>query len=201
MTRFATWISAAMIAVAPGLPAWADKLPLNDISQYFNDLTTAEATFRQFNDDGSVSTGKLFIKRPGRMRFEYDPPDSAVVVAGSNTVVIYDTKSNLPAETYPLKRTPLNLILDKSVDLGRAQMVVGHSFDGTNTLVTAQDPDNPEYGSIQMTFSADPVALQGWTVNDANGGRTQIVLERMREGGSLPNRLFDVGKANPNRSR
>lgn len=199
--RTITSMIAGLITLTLTLPAWAEKLQLSEISQYFNGLSTAEGGFRQFNEDGSVSTGQLYIKRPGRMRFEYDPPESAVVVAGSSTVVIYDTKSNQPAETYPLKRTPLNLILARNVNLDRAKMVVGHSFDGTHTQVTAQDPENPEYGSIQMTFTADPIALRGWTVNDANGGRTQVVLEDLSQGNALPNSLFDVSKSNPSSNR
>lgn len=195
------WITAGVVLLTSGAPALADKLPLSDISRYFNDLSTAEADFNQFNADGSTSSGKLYIKRPGRMRFEYNPPESAVVVAGSGTVVIYDTKSNQPPETYPLRRTPLNLILSRNVNLDRADMVVGHGFDGTHTIVTAQDPENPEYGSIELAFSSDPVALQGWTVTDASGGRTQVALEEFARGGILTNQLFDVGRSRPSVNR
>lgn len=201
MKLIAIWIAAGLICMLGSLPAQADKLPLSVISKYFNDLSTAQAGFKQFNADGSTSSGTLYIKRPGRMRFEYNPPESAVVVAGSRTVVIYDTKSNQPPETYPLRRTPLNLILSRNVNLDRAKMVVGHSFDGTHTLVTAQDPENPEYGSIQLSFGSNPVALQGWIVNDANGGRTQVVLEQLIRGGTLSNRLFDVSRSRPSVNR
>ena len=100
----------AAIAIA-ATTAMADKLPLNSISSYLNDLTTAKGEFTQINSDGTISTGTIYIKRPGRVRFEYNAPETGVVVAGSNTVVIYDTKSNQPPETYPLSRTPLSIIL------------------------------------------------------------------------------------------
>ena len=62
-------------------------------------------------------------------------------MAGGQQVGIFDGKSNLKnAERYPLKRTPLNLILERNVNLARRNMVVGHDFDGTATIVTAQDP-------------------------------------------------------------
>ena len=78
------------------------------------------------------------------MRFEYNAPMDLLVMAGAGQVGIFDGKSNLPnAERYPLSRTPLNLILERNVDLGRRNMVVGHDFDGTATVVTAQDPENP----------------------------------------------------------
>lgn len=191
MTRY---LCAAAIALTCSTVAvYADMLPLNAISNYLNGLKTAQARFTQINDDGTVNTGTVYIKRPGRMRFEYDPPNSAIVVAGSGAVVIDDTKSNQPPETYPLRRTPLALILDDRVDLGRARMVTAHGFDGTATVVTAQDPENPEYGYIQMKFTAQPVELRQWVVNDGTGGETTVVLGELNTGVDLPNRLFDTG--------
>ena len=185
-----TLIVITALAALFGQSALADKLPLNAISNYLNDLKTAEGSFTQINDDGSISTGQIYIKRPGKMRFEYNAPDSALVVASANAVYIVDTKSNQPPETYPLRRTPLSLILARNVNLGAANMVVAHDFDGTATVVTAQDPKNPEYGSIQMKFTGNPVQLRQWVVNDNAGGKTTVVLGELKTGGTLPNRLF-----------
>ncbi len=181
------------LALTLPLAATAQKLPLNDISAYLNKLQTAKGEFTQINDDGSISTGTIYIKRPGKVRFEYNPPETALVVAGSNTVVIYDGKSNQPPESYPLSRTPLSIILARNVNLGAANMVTGHSFDGTATVVTAQDPQNPEYGNIQMKFTGNPVELRQWVINDGNGSQTTVVLGDLQKGANLPNRLFDVG--------
>ena len=89
MMRFVTTTVLAIgLGLAAVMPAAADKLPLNAISGYLNDLKTAKGEFTQINDDGSISTGTIYIKRPGKVRFEYNAPDSGIVVAGSNTVVI-----------------------------------------------------------------------------------------------------------------
>lgn len=184
---------ASVLGFTAAAQAQEGKVPLSQISDYLNDLTTAEGDFTQINDDGSISTGKVYIKRPGRMRFEYNAPDTAIVVAGAGAVVIDDKKSNQPPTTYPLKRTPLSIILADNVDLGRAQMVVGHDFDGTATVVTAQDPENPEYGNIQLKFTGEPVELRQWVVNDAAGSSTTVILGDMQVGGRLANKLFDVG--------
>ncbi len=189
------------LALALPLAAAAQKLPLNDISAYLNKLQTAKGEFTQINDDGSISTGTIYIKRPGKVRFEYNPPESALVVAGSNTVVIFDKKSNQPAESYPLSRTPLSIILARNVNLGAANMVTGHSFDGTATVVTAQDPQNPQYGNIQLKFTGNPVELRQWVINDGNGSQTTVVLGDLQSGGNLPNRLFDVGSPGSNANR
>ena len=190
------------LALAAALPAAAqEKLPLSAISDYFNGIRTAETTFTQYNEDGSRSTGKLLMKRPGRMRFEYDPPNGGVVIAGSGAVLIDDTKSNQPGETYPLKRTPLSIILDRRVDLTRANMVTGHDFDGQYTVVRAQDPDEPELGQIEMKFSSDPVALRQWVITNEQGVRTAVVLNAMRLGGQLSDGLFVTQTQNRNANR
>ena len=192
--RFTITAALALgLAVLTPFAALAQKLPLGQISGYLNQLQTAQGEFTQINDDGSISTGTIYIKRPGRVRFEYNPPESALVVAGANTVVIYDKKSNQPAESYPLSRTPLSIILAQTVDLGRARMVTGHSYDGTATTVTAQDPAHPEYGNIQLKFTGNPVQLRQWIINDGAGSQTTVVLGDLRTGGSLPNSLFDTG--------
>ena len=195
MHHLRTTLLGLGIALLLPVAALAQKLPLNDISAYLNKLQTAKGEFTQINDDGSISTGTIYIKRPGKVRFEYNPPETALVVAGSNTVVIYDSKSNQPPESYPLNRTPLSIILARNVNLGAANMVTGHSFDGTATVVTAQDPANPEYGNIQMKFTGNPVELRQWIINDGNGSQTTVVLGDLQRGGSLPDRLFDVGRA------
>jgi outer membrane lipoprotein-sorting protein len=187
-------IAAIFLSLALAGPAFAEKLSLGAISGYLNELRTAQGEFTQINDDGSISTGQIYIKRPGRMRFEYAPPDSTVVIAGANTVVILDPKSNTPPESYPLSRTPLSLILDRNVDLGRANMVVGHSYDGTATKVTAQDPQNPDYGNIEMLFTGNPVELRQWVINDSSGSTTTVILGDLKRGGTLANRLFDTSR-------
>jgi outer membrane lipoprotein-sorting protein len=183
---------APTLILSLAFPAMADKIPLKDLSAYLNSLTTAEAEFTQVNADGSIATGKLFIKRPGRARFEYAPPDKSLVLAGGGQVAIFDAKSNQPPEQYPLKRTPLNLILAANINLGRAKMVVGHAEDGTSTRVKAQDPDNPEYGSIELVFTANPTELRQWVITDDVGNQTTVILGDMQKGGSFPPSLFSI---------
>jgi outer membrane lipoprotein-sorting protein len=183
---------APIVALALTLPAHAEKIGLKDLSKYLNALSSAETDFTQVNADGTISTGKLYIKRPGRVRFEYAPPDASLVLASAGTVAIFDSKSNQPPEQYPLKRTPLNLILAETVDLSRASMVVGHTEDGTSTRVKAQDPQHPEYGTIELVFTADPVTLRQWVIVDDAGSETTVILGEMKGGGNYPTSLFSI---------
>ncbi|MEZ5714649.1 MAG: outer membrane lipoprotein carrier protein LolA [Paracoccaceae bacterium] len=190
--KLARFALTTALALGLAAPAWAEKLSLNAISQYLNGLQTAKGAFTQINDDGTISTGTIYISRPGKIRFEYNPPEQTLVLASAGAVAIYDPKTNQGPETYPLNKTPLSIILAKNVNLGRANMVVGHSYDGTATTVTAQDPEHPEYGNIQLKFTDAPVELRQWIVNDDSGSSTTVVLGEMKKGGSFPYKLFDI---------
>lgn len=187
--------AAMAFLTALAMPAAAEKISLKELSRYFNSLTTAQVEFTQINSDGSISTGQLFIQRPGRMRFEYNPPDKNLVLAGGGQVAIFDAKSNQPPEQYPLSRTPLSIMLAKNVDLSRAKMVVGHKVDGNTTRVRAQDPEHPEYGSIEMVFTSGPTELRQWIIRDDSGADTTVILGEMKKGVKLGSSLFNINIA------
>ncbi len=191
MNRRTLLLSAAALAVAGGA-AQAQELSLNEVSAYLNQMQTAQGGFTQINGDGTLSTGQIYIKRPGRIRFEYNAPDNSLVMAGGGQVVVFDPKSNTPADRYPLNQTPLNIILERNVNLGQARMVTGHTSDGTKTTITAQDPAHPEYGNIQLVFTANPVELRQWIVTDDVGEQTTVILNDLVKGGSIGDAQFNI---------
>lgn len=188
MLRFAL---APVLSLALAVPAFAEKISLGEISRYLNSLQTAQAEFTQVNADGSISTGTVFIKRPGRARFEYSS-DKTLVMAGGGQVAIFDPKSNSGPEQYPLSKTPLNLILAANVDLSRAKMVVGHTADAKTTSVIAQDPEHPEYGSIKLVFTAAPTELRQWVITDDSGSQTTVILGDLTKGVDLGSSIFSI---------
>lgn len=134
----------------------------------------------------------MYMRRPGRARFEYDKPNDALVIAGGSQVAIFDGKSNTGPEQYPLKRTPLNIILTKNVNLAGAKMVTGHGTRGKDTVVRARDPKNPEYGSIDLIFAENPTRLIEWIINDSSGSKTRVILGEFKTEVSLAASLFDI---------
>lgn len=193
MNRFFSGL-AALPFVLIGASAQAQDaqiVSLAALSAYFNALETAQATFTQINFDGTVSTGDLYLHRPGRMRFDYDGED-LLVIAGGQRVAIFDGRSNTRPEQYPLAETPLSLVLAQQVDFTRSGLVADHSFDGTATRVLAQDPDRPEIGTLELVFTGDPVELRQWVVTDSGGVETTVVLGGLETGVPLRPALFSI---------
>lgn len=191
MKRILFTLAVVALAIYAGA-ASAQQLSLAQISQYLNQLQTAQGRFTQVNPDGSQISGTIYIKRPGRIRFEYDPPERSMVIAGGGQLAVFDPRSNTGPDRFPLNQTPLNVILQRDVDLARARMVTGQSYDGTYTIINAQDPDHPEYGGIQLVFSADPIALRQWVITDDLGTRTTVVLTELAEGVRIGDILFNI---------
>lgn len=184
--------AAALVTSGLATPAAAQALSLGEVSNYLNRLVTAQGGFTQINTDGTLSTGQVFIKRPGRIRFEYNAPDNSLMIAGGGQVAIFDPRSNIRPDRYPLNQTPLSIILERNVDLSRRSMVTGHTSDGTTTTITAQDPDNPQYGNIQLVFTANPVELRQWIVTDDTGGETTVILNDVAPGAAISDAKFNI---------
>jgi outer membrane lipoprotein-sorting protein len=188
-------MTAPFVMAALSGAAQAQELSLAEISGYFNGLRTAEGDFTQIASDGIISTGHIYIKRPGRIRFDYNPPEEALVIAGGGSVAVFDPRSNTGPDRYPLNQTPLNIILARTVNLDQAEMVTNVISDGTTTTVTAQDPDHPEYGSIRLVFTANPVELRQWIVDDGTGFETTVILGAMTVGEPISESLFNITRA------
>lgn len=195
---FAVPLALAGLAASPSL---AQQLSLNQVSAYLNSFTTAESEFTQINADGTISTGTVYIKRPNRVRFEYNPPEESLVVAGGGQVAIFDPRSDGGADRYPLNQTPLKIILERNIDFSRSNMVTRHVSDGTTTTVTAQDPDRPELGNIQMVYTANPVELRQWIVTDDTGQQTTVILGDLSTGGQIADILFNIQREMRNRGQ
>jgi outer membrane lipoprotein-sorting protein len=184
-------IIATALCLVPA-SASAEKLSLDQISAYLNVLTSAKAEFTQVNPDNTLSKGNFLIKRPGKMRFEYAQPNPALVVASSGQIAIFDKKSTAGPQGFPLGKSPLAIILKKDVNLKTSGLIVSHVEEGPLTKVVAQDPKHPDYGKIQLVFTADPVELRQWIVTDQTGQKTTVILGSLDKDIHLPESLFNI---------
>ena len=147
---------------------------------YFNDGATMIADFVQIGGDGRKSDGKLYVERPGRMRFEYAPPATLEVVADGTSVAVIDRKLHTQ-DLYFIGQTPLKFLLNDNVDLNRDTKVTNVSGDGAGGA-SIEIEDKSTFGGtskLRLTFDLQPFTLRQWTVTDAQGYETVVSLSNI----------------------
>jgi outer membrane lipoprotein-sorting protein len=186
---------AAHAQRAPALSA-ADQALVNKAVAYLQGLTEAKGRFVQTDPRGAVSQGTLYLKRPGKARFAYDPPAGLLVVSDGGKVAIHNSKLKT-YEAYPLGQTPLSLFLARQIRLDRGVVVsrVTRHADGFSIL--ARDGKKQAEGSITLTFADNPMRLLGWTVTDPQGGSTRVRLAGFERASGLANSLFILNDPRP----
>ena len=181
-------VPVAVVAVAA--PAAANPADLAKVRAHISAVDTMSANFLQADQRGRSAAGKLQLKRPGRVRFEYGSGD-LLLVANGRTLTYIDYQVGQKS-SWPLGRTPLGVLLSGSPDLkGRAQIVP--SKDPRVVTVRARDP--AQYGSILLAFIRNPSApgglqLHGWTAIDAQNKRTTVRLSNVRYNVAVPDTAF-----------
>jgi len=184
----------AASSLSATMPAQAKKLSIRAVSNYLKKFKTARANFIQANPDKTLSQGVLYMKKPGRIRYEYTAPADNLIVSDGKTLGIFDRKSNAGPQRYPLKRTPLDILLRDDVDLEKGGFVRNIQSDGVQTRVLAVDPKNANNGSITMVFTSNPIELRQWVVKERSGKETTVILSDLKLGGRMKDSLFSVGR-------
>lgn len=179
----------ANIAAPPALTGPARDEALAQANAALNAVTTMQGRFSQIAPDLSVASGTFYLQRPGRLRFEYDPPATLIIISDGRVVSTRD-RALRTTERWPLSSTPLRFVLAANIDLGRDARVTRVARDGQALLVTARDRSGVADGEITMRFAGPNRTLQSWEIIDAAGGQTRIVLTNVTQPESLDRRLF-----------
>jgi outer membrane lipoprotein-sorting protein len=184
---------ATLVLTAAVRPA-AAALPPDIVSQvedYLNGIRTLRADFTQIAPDGRTSTGEVYIKRPGRLRFEYDPPEQLLMVARDWRLVVYDGRAD-QTSTVPVDKTPLGLLLSEEIRLGGPVTIRSIAEIGGELHLTVFQTEDPGRGELTLIFGLEPLELRRWEVLDAQGKRTRVLLENVETNVPLENRLFST---------
>jgi outer membrane lipoprotein-sorting protein len=197
---------AAAAAVIPPLDAFAATAPAPLSSEdqalvdravaYLQDLTEARGRFVQTDARGATSQGELFLKRPGKARFAYDPPSGLLVVSDGGTVSIADSRLKT-FDAYPLMATPLSLFLAKTIRLDRGVQVTRVARAADGFTITARDGKKETAGQISLTFTDNPMTLVGWAVTDAQSRTTQVRIQGLQRAAGLDPSLFVLKDPRP----
>lgn len=186
-----TTAAAGLVGLLPSLAsAQANPADLTRISNYLNGIGTMQGTFVQVGPDGDLSEGLFYMRRPGRIRFEYQPPNPALIVADGFWVGVYDTLDNT-LDRFPLSETPLDLLLRDRVDLRSEGAIQRIERSAGQLRIVAVDPEAQDQGSITMVFNDNPLELTQWIVQDSQGLATTVALSEIRRNVKIdPNKFF-----------
>jgi len=177
---FKPLLSLSVAALAtPVLAAPAPAPELAQVQQHLRGLSSMTASFTQTDRAGKVLTGTFTLKKPGKVRFQYEKGVPYLIVSDSKSLYFIDY-SVKQVSRWPVGNSPLGVLLDPSKDITRFATVVP-SADPRVLSVEARDPKHPEYGRITLVFAKNPSApaglmLQGWVALDSQNNRTTIRL-------------------------
>jgi len=166
----------------------SDRADLTRVDNYLSGLTNLQGNFLQVGPDGSLAQGNFYLRRPGRMRFQYDPPEKLLVVADGTWVAVKDGFS--AAQRYPLGSTPLGILLDDHVDLAKEVKVLAVERQPGALRITLADKNDNAPGNITLIFDAPDLQLRQWIVTDAQGLQTTVALRNIQSGIRADNALF-----------
>lgn len=190
--------AAAALGALPAASAFAqarDPETLSLLSAYLNSVTTMQGRFTQQSSDGRLAQGSFYLRRPGRLRFEYDEPYPTLVVADGVWAAVINRRART-LDRIPLNSTPLALLLRENVNL-TAEGAVRDVQRGAGILrVTAVDPQRPGDGSVTMIFSTNPVELQQWVVVDPQGKTSTISMTNVQRGMTIEPAKFVIEDPN-----
>jgi outer membrane lipoprotein-sorting protein len=162
---------------------------LERIERYLNGISTVRARFLQVSSNGDTAEGDVYMDRPGKLRFEYDPPVPVLIIADSLNLVYYDR--DLQQVTYlPLWETPLWFLLRGDVSFADKVRVVDFERRLGTVRVVVEQKDNEQAGKVTLIFSTQPLALKKWEVTDAQGIVTTVSLLEPEFGVKIPADLF-----------
>ncbi|WP_051608959.1 LolA family protein [Fodinicurvata fenggangensis] len=165
---------------------------LEEVEEYLNGIGTMEGRFAQVTSTGNYAEGEVALRRPGRMRFEYDSPNPTLLVADGFNLTVYDRELE-EATMLPLRQTPLWLLLREDVSFAADDLeVLGvRERDGT-VAILLQQADEPGMGSIEIQLTRDPMTLKRWIVTDAQGVETTVSLANLSYDVEFEPRTFNV---------
>ncbi|HTO42190.1 MAG TPA: outer-membrane lipoprotein carrier protein LolA [Rhizomicrobium sp.] len=174
----------------------AQRADLDSISQYLNAMGAVQGGFSQIGPNGDVDQGKVYIDKPGKIRFDYEAPNPTLIVGDAESVYVQNRKLNT-VDRYPLAGTPLQLILKNDTNLKQNRAILGVHRDGDSLIVDARTSNIRKTSNLSLVFATSPVELRQWTVIDDQGLSTTVALRNVHPVAGFAAGLFDHPEQKP----
>jgi outer membrane lipoprotein-sorting protein len=162
------------------------------INAYFNNMTNLEGRFEQVDSANKQSSGRFFVERPGKIRFDYAPPSALRILANGSHLAIEDSDLKT-VEKYPIQSTPFKFLLSDSVDLERDTRIVGVESQEGTLAIAMEDKSGDAAGSIKLIFESGPqLQLKEWLITDAQGLTTRVTVTDIVSGRKVAAGFFEA---------
>jgi outer membrane lipoprotein-sorting protein len=172
----AGWDAAVQAAGPTPLIGEEQAAAVQKINAYFNGITNLQGNFEQIDSNNKHATGRFYVQRPGKLRFDYAPPSELRIVADGHFLAIEDA-SLKTIEKYPLESTPFRLLLVDGVDLARDARIVGVESGEGSLAIALEDKSGDATGQIKLYFDTEPeLKLKQWVITDAQGSATSVTV-------------------------
>jgi outer membrane lipoprotein-sorting protein len=186
--------AAPLLATLPSLRAAAaltaqDEKDIQRVEDYLNALTTMQARFQQYSEAGGLAQGRIYLRRPGRVRVEYAPPVPVLLVSDGTMVTYYDSELDQRNQV-PLSSSPLWFLLRPNVELARDVTITDVQRAPGGLKMSMYQTDEPDAGTVTLVFRDPPLELMHWYLKDAQGQEIQVALFDTAFGLELSNNLF-----------
>jgi outer membrane lipoprotein-sorting protein len=195
--RRAALIAGLSLAGFGGLPRTSaaqtstqDRADLARIEAYLNNVRSLKARFMQTAPDGQVSEGVALMQRPGKMRFQYDPPSPFLLIANYGVLFFQDAQLG-QTTNIPLSHTPLGILLGDHTSLSGEVAVTKFVRLPGQIQVSLVRTASPGEGTLTLIFADNPLTLRQWTVLDQQGKQTHVTFTNMEVGANVDAKLFD----------
>ena len=160
------------------------------INDYLEDIRTLQANFSQTNNMGDIMTGILFLKKPGKIRFSYDPPNNLQIVTKQQAVLIFDPKNSGSGPlTYPMSSTPLGFLIKN--DLSSLIGENGEVFELDDFIFLKI---RNSQSTLRIEFSKNPLSLSGWEFKNQVGETIKVTLNNIKKNNYISNEIFKTDK-------
>lgn len=176
---------------ARGVDASAREIA-QQVNAYFNGIRYLQGDFVQIGPDGRRTTGKLYLDKPGKIRFQYNAPSPVEIIADGQSVAVRDRRLNTQ-DIYPLSQTPLRFLLSDRVDILRDANVTSVTRDPDYVIVMLEERQAiGGTNRLMVLFNASDLTLRQWTVYDAQGYETSVALHNLDPRTRPDQRLFRI---------
>ncbi|WP_376099279.1 outer membrane lipoprotein carrier protein LolA [Roseomonas sp. CCTCC AB2023176] len=167
-----------------------DQADLRRAETYLNGITTLRARFVQIAGNGASAEGTAVIWRPGRMRFDYDPPEPLLLIAMGGQFLHFDKELRQPS-VIPVSQTPLGVLLRPQISLAGDVTVTAVQREAGFLRITLYRTNAPTEGRLTLVFAEEPFELRQWLVQDSQSRTTRVSLSQIETGVRLPAAAFD----------